>query len=218
MNRNFSKTASFFLAVTALLGWFALAAQLYLIIENRVVSVAETVIRYFSFFTILTNIIVAYCASVLFLNRNSKPVSFFNKPATITAITVYIIVVGIVYNAILRFLWQPQGLQYIVDELLHTVIPLLFLLFWILYAPKYSLKYKQAFAWLIYPLVYVIYTAIHGAITDYYPYPFINVAELGYKKVLINTGGLMIVFLGLSLFFIAIARFMNIKKRKSNYR
>lgn len=209
MNQTRIKPPSFYLAGIAILGWFALSAQFYLIIQNRVVSVAETIIRYFSFFTILTNFIVALCVTFLLLKPNTRWGNFFSKTATLTAITVYITIVGIVYNVILRFLWQPQGLQYVVDELLHTVIPILFILLWILFIPKPGLQYKNALPWLIYPLVYVIYTAIHGEMTGYYPYPFINIAELGYNKVLINTGGLLIAFLGLSLFFITVAKFMS---------
>ena len=211
MYKTETKLPSFFLILIAITGWFALASQLYLIIQNRVVSVAETIIRFFSFFTILTNLIVAICVTVLLLKPNSKWGRWFLKPAIFTAITVYITIVGVIYNVILRFLWQPQGLQYVTDELLHTVIPLLFILFWFLYVSKTGLKYKNALPWLIYPLLYVVYTAIHGAITGFYPYPFVNVGELGYGKVLINTCGLLIAFLGLSLFLIAVAKFVSRK-------
>ena len=209
MDKTETKLPPFFLALIAIAGWFALASQLYLIIQNRVVSVAETIIRYFSFFTILTNLIVAICVTVLLLKPNSKRGLWFLKPATSTAITVYITIVGVGYNVILRFLWQPQGLQYVTDELLHTLIPLLFILFWFLYVPKNGLQYKNALPWLIYPLLYVVYTAIHGVITGFYPYPFVNVGELGYGKVLINSCGLLIAFLGLSLFLIAVAKFVS---------
>ena len=67
MKENQVKLPTFYLAVIVVIGWFALLAQLYLIIQNRVVSVGETIIRYFSFFTILTNLIVAVCVTVLLL-------------------------------------------------------------------------------------------------------------------------------------------------------
>ena len=209
MIQHSTRRSSFYLTVTAVLGWFALASQLYLIIQNRVVSVAETIVRYFSFFTILTNLIVAVCVTVLLLKPNSKWGRWFSKSTTLTAITVYITIVGVVYNVILRFLWKPQGLQYVTDELLHTIIPLLFILYWFLFVPKKGLQYKQFLPWLIYPLLYVIYTAIHGAISGYYPYPFINVTEMGYGKVLINTVGLLLAISILSLFLIAVAKYMN---------
>ncbi len=81
-------------------GWFALIAQLYLIIRNRVTAIPETIIRYFSFFTILTNILVAVCCTILLLNKKKSLFNFFSNPKTITAITVYITVVGLVYNLI----------------------------------------------------------------------------------------------------------------------
>ena len=65
---------------------------------------------------------------------------------------------------------------------------------------------------MIYPLIYVIYTAIRGEITGYYPYPFIDVTQLGYSRVLINSVGLVVAFLGFSLFLIAIGKYMSRNK------
>ena len=36
---------------------------------------------------------------------------------------------------------------------------------------------------MIWPALWVAWTLIHGAITDWYPYPFIDVIEQGYGKV-----------------------------------
>lgn len=212
MNSSAIRIPALYLIIPFILGWFALGSQLYLIIQNRIVSVPETVVRYFSFFTILTNLLVAICVSCLWLRPDSKWGRFFSKPAAFTAITVYIVIVGVVYNVILRFLWQPQGLQYVTDELLHTVIPAFFLLLWIFYVPKANLEYKNAFPWLIYPLIYLIWTAIHGEMTGYYPYPFLHVTELGYSRVLINCGGLFVAFLSLSFFLIATGKYLSRNK------
>lgn len=202
-----------YLFVLMILGWFALISQLYLIIQNGTGTVAEIIIRYFSFFTILTNLIVVLCSSILFFKSTAgNREGFFYKPSTLTAITVYITIVGVVYNAILRFLWQPKGLQYITDELLHTVIPIMFILMWLLFVPKKGMKFTDAFTWLIYPFVYLIYIAIRGQVTGEYPYPFINADQLGYGKALINAGGLSLAFLGLSLFLIALGKFLSNKK------
>src|ERR1044071_1883578 len=94
-----------FIAGTA---WFALIGQLYLILVNRTTTIPETLLRFFSFFTILSNIIVALSLSTLLVGPNGKWGRFFSKPSTLTAITVYITVVGAIYNGILRFLWAPQ--------------------------------------------------------------------------------------------------------------
>ncbi len=197
-----------FLIIISILGWLALIVQLYLIILNRVASVPETIIRYFSFFTILTNILVAVCCTALLLKRNSKLNAFFSHTKTLTAIALYIIIVGLVYNLILRFLWKPEGLQLLVDELLHTVIPLLFIFFWIFFVPKTNLKWKDIFPWLLYPFGYIIYILIRGAFSGFYPYPFINVKELGYNKVFINSGLLVVVFVIVALLFVAVDRIL----------
>ena len=104
-------SAKFLALIIALVGWFAVITQLVLIINNREVSIGNTLFRFFGFFTVDTNIIVALCFTFIFLGTKYRLGRFFSKPSTITAITVYITIVGIVYNVILRSLWQPTGLQ-----------------------------------------------------------------------------------------------------------
>jgi hypothetical protein len=201
------KGAKLLLAAICLLGWFALTGQFYLIILNRVTSIPEIIIRYFSYFTILTNLLVAICCTTLLTNRNSKIKGFFLRQNTLTAITVYITVVGLVYNSILRFLWNPQGLQQIVDELLHSVIPLLFIVFWWLFVPKGKFQWKSVLAWLLYPLIYLVFVLLRGLPSSFYPYPFIDVDKIGYYKTFINSSGILLAFLAISILFTNINRF-----------
>jgi hypothetical protein len=194
-----------YIAIGAIIGWFAIILQLYLLIENRKLSLPGTIVQFFSYFTILTNILVALYFTVLLL-KNRKEEGRFTNPKATTAITIYITIVGIVYNLVLRFLWDPQGWQLVADELLHTVIPLLFLLYWFLFVKRRNLQWKDAFLWLIYPFVYLLYVFSRGAITGLYPYPFIDVPALGYNRVILNCGILFLAFFWLSLLFIAIGR------------
>ncbi len=192
----------------ALLGWFAVIVQLYLMMENRVVAVPGTLLRFFAFFTIDTNIIVALCFTFIFLGNKTRLGRFFSKASTVTAITVYITIVGIVYNVILRSEWEPEGMQKIVDEILHSVIPALFIIFWLVFVPIEQLKWKNALPWLIYPILYMTYALIHGAITKFYPYPFVDVNDLGYNKALLNAGGILLTIFLLSLSLIATGKLM----------
>ncbi|MGN6568051.1 MAG: Pr6Pr family membrane protein [Flavipsychrobacter sp.] len=201
-----TRNARLVLGIIALLGIFSLVAQLYLILANRIASVPETIVRYFSFFTILTNILVAICATVLSIKPVSRWGKFFSRDTTLTAITIYITIVGLVYNIILRKLWAPQGLQQVVDELLHSVIPLLFISLWIAWVPKRQLQWHHIPAWLIYPAVYALFVFIRGEFSGFYPYPFMNVSMLGYSKVLINSGLLLIIFVVFSAIPVTIAR------------
>ena len=202
------QSAKFIALIGALIGWFAIIAQLYLIITNREVSVIGTLFRYFAYFTVDTNIIAALCFTFIFLGPRYRLGRFFSRPSTITAITVYITIVGMVYNVVLRSEWTPTGLQMIVDELLHTVIPALVIIFWLLFVPIEDLKWKNAFPWLIYPIIYMTYALIHGSITKFYPYPFVDVNDLGYNKALINTGGILLVIFMLSLALIGTGKLM----------
>jgi hypothetical protein len=195
-----------YIVIGAIIGWLTIAAQFYLIICNRATTVIETIFRFFVFFTILTNILVAICYTSLWSRSAAGFNRFFSRPSTLTATTVYITVVGVVYNLLLRSLWKPEGLQLIVDELLHTVLPLLFIVFWWLFVPKDSLKWKNAFFWMIYPLVYILYVLIFGALTRFYPYPFTDVNKLGYARTLLNGAALVVIFLLLSLLLVAVAK------------
>ncbi|TAJ52591.1 MAG: hypothetical protein EPO58_11340 [Chitinophagaceae bacterium] len=195
---------------TGLLGWFAVIAQLVILIQIRTTSLTEAIIRFFSYFTIQSNIIVALCFSAYFMRGKWK--EFFTRPGTQTAVTVYITVVGAVYNLVLRPIWHPTGFQIPVDELLHTVIPLLTLLFWLRFIPKTSLQWGDAFNWALYPLGYTIFIGVRGAISGFYPYPFINVTELGYPKVLMNGMVLVLVFVFLFLVLIGVAKLLSKQK------
>jgi hypothetical protein len=203
---RYRKGGKLLLTLLCILGWFALTGQFYLIIKNRITSIPETIFRYFSYFTILTNLIVAVCCTVLLKASNSGLNKFLSKSNVLTAIAVYITIVGLVYNTILRFLWKPEGLQWLIDELLHSVIPLLFIVFWLFFVERGKIPLKSVLVWLLYPLIYLIYILIRGAVSSFYPYPFIDVGKIGYNKTVINSSGMLAAFLAISILFIALNR------------
>jgi hypothetical protein len=55
---------------------------------------------------------------------------------------------------------------------------------------------------------------IHGAVTGFYPYPFIDVSKLGYDKVLANMAVLILVFAGLGLSLIAVDRWLGRRRER----
>jgi hypothetical protein len=171
-----------------------------------VTGVPETIVRFFSYFTILTNSLVAIYFVVSGLAGKSRLGKFFNRASVVTAITVYITIVGLVYQFILRNTWNPTGLQMIIDEMLHSVIPAGFILYWFFLTPKTDLSWKNVPSWMIYPIVYFILVVIRGELSGFYPYPFVDVAQLGLQRVLVNAGVIVIVFLILSLLFVFVAR------------
>ncbi|HEY4063826.1 MAG TPA: Pr6Pr family membrane protein [Puia sp.] len=201
-----------YLALMALAGWFALIAQFYINITGGFTTAAEVIVRYFSYFTITTNLLVAITCTTLLINPVLDSSYFFSRQGVLAAVTVYILIVGIIYNVILRSLWNPQGLQWVVDELLHSAIPLLFFGFWIIFAPKDELLWKDIWSWLIYPFVYLLFILIRGNISNFYPYPFINVRVLGLNKFLANSMGITLAFILVSLFMVTLGKFLSQRK------
>ncbi len=199
-------------ALFAIIGWFAIITQFVLMLQNRVATVGETVIRFFSFFTILTNLLVAIYFTAKASGSHSR---LLHTPGTLTAVTVYITVVGLTYQVLLRHVWSPTGMQKIVDELLHSIIPLLVILYWYLAENKKAVRYSQFPPWLIYPLIYLIYILIRGNMSGFYPYPFVSVTELGMQKVLINSFFMLIFFTVLSFAFIGIGKKLDNNKQVS---
>ncbi|WP_425638237.1 Pr6Pr family membrane protein [Algoriphagus yeomjeoni] len=195
------KLALFF----ALLGWFAVITQFILMLENRVTPIPEAVIRFFSFFTILTNTLVALYFTRVTLAKNLED-SKINNAGILTAITVYIFMVGIVYQVALRHIWQPEGLQMLVDEILHSIIPVLVIVFWARYEKTRSVYYSQIFKWAIYPIAYLLYILVRGSFSNFYPYPFVDVTSLGMTTVLINSLVLLLLFTLISTLFVGLGK------------
>jgi len=198
------RSARIYASIGAVMGWFAVIMQFYLLMQNNPAPVKEKIFRFFGYFTIDTNILCALFLTFIALQSNSQLGRFFRKATTATALTVYITIVGITYNILLRNTWNPQGMQKIVDELLHSVIPVYFILFWFIFVHSQDLKWKNAFPWLIYPILYMVYAIILGGITKFYPYPFVDVNELGYAKALTNSLIVLVLIFLLSLALIGI--------------
>jgi hypothetical protein len=138
-------------------------------------------------------------------------ISRFEKPGFLTAITLYITTVCLVYQFVLRGIWEPTGMQRLVDELLHTVIPIYMIVFWIAYENKKAVSWKSIPLWLLYPLVYLVYILFRGHLSGFYPYPFVNVTELGLEKVLINSVVLLLAFAVLAVVIVGIGKWYKSK-------
>lgn len=202
MQKRTRSTIQILAAAGMLIGWLAVILQYILLIKNnRDLSLAEASIRFFTFFTILTNILVAISFSYMYFQNSSLTGFFFRNPKTTAAITLYILIVGMTYNIILRNQWHPKGLQKIVDEALHSFIPVYYFFCWLFFMPKNKMKWKDIWPWMIFPLVYMVIVMIRGAATGYYPYPFLMVTKLHYPRVLLNCLFIALAFLivGLAL-------------------
>jgi hypothetical protein len=207
--------------VTAALGWFALTLQCYLTVTLSIANGKTELagfITFFSYFTVLTNLLVAVALSFSTWAPRTRWGAFFSRATVQSGTAVYIAIVGIVYSLLLRHIWDPQGLQKIADVLLHDLIPLLYVAYWVIFVAKISLRWKDALWWLIYPAAYFTYTLLRGAAVGWYPYPFLDAQVLGYSRVSVNAVTLLAVFLMLGLIVIAIGRWMGRKEGAASSR
>jgi hypothetical protein len=186
----------FLIAFRLFLGSVALAGvvtQLYLTIENH-----HSVVNFFSYFTILSNLFAAlvFIISAMRLATGYEPSKF--DDAIRGASIVYMIFVGIVFSILLRDTDLGDLLPWI-NTVHHYIIPVAVIIDWILEPPKSNISSRTAFLWLSFPAVYVLYSLVRGAITNFYPYPFFSPdVQNGYAGVAMYCIVMLVAFLGLS--------------------
>lgn len=183
----------------AAVAWFGMALQFYVsagLMRANGHGWLHIVVRYFSFFTVVTNALVAVTVTVPLVRPGSRAGRFFSLPSVRAAVASYIALVGISYSLLLRHIWDPKGMAMVSDITQHDVVPILYVLFWMFLEPKGALRWRDLPLWLIYPLTYVTMAMIQGALNGFYPYYFIDVGKLGYAGAL---AGMVKLFVALLL-------------------
>jgi hypothetical protein len=195
--------------VIAIIAWFALILQLSLSLKTITAtgfSSLKTITNFFSYFTILSNLFVAISLTLVLISPTSRPGTFFSKTSVQSAIAVYIFIVGLVYNLVLRNLWAPSGLQLVADNLLHVAVPFFYVIYWGVFTPRRKLQWKNIFPWLIFPALYLAYSLLRGPVANWYPYPFVDADKFGYGKVVVNSFFVLVAIVVVGLGLIAINR------------
>ncbi len=196
-------------ALGALITWAGLILQFFLTLGSalaRGLGLLEGIALYLAYFTILTNLLVALALTAFAARPRSTLGQFFRRADVCTALAAAIAFVSLGYIVLLRGQWQPEGLYLAADAALHYLSPLAFLVTWWLVLPGGRASWRIVPIALIYPLAYLLYVLVRGALTGFYPYPFFDVAELGYARVLASTAAMAAAYLVLTILLVAIAR------------
>lgn len=197
------------LAVAAVLGWTGLAIQMYLVLWARWQEQASLIgglVNLFCFFTVLSNTLVATVLTHAAFGRESRARRWFLSPAVSSCIATSIVLVALAYSVLLRHLWHPEGWQWLADELLHDVMPLVFAVYWWREVPKGQLRVWHLAAWALYPAGYFALVLLRGHEIGVYPYPFVDVAQLGYGQAMLNALGVLAGFWGIGLVLLGVDR------------
>ena len=202
--------------IAGVLGLIAVVGQYWLVTQGKGGAALPTSsVHFFSFFTILTNLLAAAAMLAPVVAPESGLGRFLDRPSVRTAIVGYIVIVGTVYYALLRKLDNATGLHLYLEYVLHYVMPPLFVLDWLLFVPKGEIGWRNGVDALAYPLGYLAWTLVHGAFSGWYPYPFIDVSKLGYGRMLLNSAGLILAFLALELVLVALDRLIKQSQNKA---
>lgn len=193
-------------ALLAIITGIALLWHLAINIKQREAdSVGAAVWKFFSYYTILTNILVCVWAMILVFKPSHTVYQLATNANVATAITFYIVTVGLGNYLIFGFP-KLAPINLLIDTLVHAIVPLLTLMFWVFAQLKTDLSYLWVPYWLIYPLSYALYTSIHAHWTRFYPYPFCDVQTLGAKVVARNTSMLTISVLLAGYLFVGLGK------------
>jgi len=201
-----TKIARGWFAVTALAGLTGLVTQVISTAGDttgQFRTAAGRIANLFCFFTIDSNLLVTVTAALLALGL-ARGTELF-RVLWLDAL-VGIIVTGIVYQVALAGLYDLHGLSLFSDTMLHKVTPILFVLGWLLVAPRGTLTWRTVWWSLAYPLIWLAFTLPRGAITGFYPYPFLDASEQGYGVITVNCLVIAAFFIGLAISAMALDR------------
>jgi hypothetical protein len=172
--------ARVFAAVIAALAWFGLVVQFGVLFAESG-SVMASLGAMLVYFTITTNLIVAMLFSGMALGLRG-----FDRPMVVAGTMLAIVLVGVVYHLLLRGLKELSGGSAVVDVLLHQATPVVVPVFWMIFVRKGALRLVDPLLWAIYPLGYLVYALVWGGMHGRYPYPFLNVGQIGWGRVWLN--------------------------------
>ena len=202
MTRSRARTAHLVVAVVTSA---ALLLQLALVLSGSAVLVeddppglAARVYRFFAYFTVQSNLLVAVVSFALArdpaLDRTAWRVV---RLAGLVGITV----TGLVHFFLLRPLLDLDGADWVADKLLHMVVPVLAVAVWAWVGPRPRFVVREAAYALVWPLVWLAWTLVVGQVDGWVPYPFLDADTEGWGAVAVVSVGITVLFVVLFAVF-----------------
>jgi hypothetical protein len=165
-----------FRGVVGLIVLVAIAYQAWLIVQSGLFRP----LRFFAFFTILSNVFGAVLWVWLALRARrprTRTDDLLRGAATLYLVITFIVVVLLLSGAELS-LSNPT-----VDFVVHKLFPVLAVVDGIVDPPETDLRMRDVALWLIFPVVWLAFTLVRGAVDAWYPYPFLDPDNGGYRSV-----------------------------------
>lgn len=184
----------------------ALVAQLVLVLAGGTdvntgdsasdVPVGTRLVRLFSYFTIQSNLLVlAASLTLLVAPARDGRVWRVLRLDSLLAIAV----TGVVYNTLLARLVHVEGVALWTNAALHIVSPAATIGVWLLVGPRPRITWGTV-AWaFVWPVAWIVCTFVRGAVTGWYPYPFLDAAATGYPRAIGATSLVIVLALVLAV-------------------
>lgn len=114
---------------------------------------------------------------------------------------------GIVFHTMLvPVLESPIGFN---GHVLHTIVPIGFVLDWLVFCQKGRFRFRDVPVWVVFPLVYFVATLLVAVYHDgFYPYPFMDAATYGYGSVAVNAALLLVAFGALGAVYVGVDKLL----------
>jgi hypothetical protein len=207
-----SRSERIAVGIVAVIAWTGLIIQASVSFPGMLakgLTLSDALIRFFSFFTILTNTFIAIDSIILFVKGESRWSRSLVHSSLETCIAVSILFVMAGFTILLRNLVHFTGTELLADNFLHYAAPIAFLVYWCAFTSRHWLPWSHAAWWVSYPFLYFLYALIQGWRTGLYPYPFIDAGRIGYVRTVANGGCLLLLFWLSGLLFIHVGRILH---------
>ena len=168
------------------------------------------ILDFLSYFTVLSNILVAVVMAMLWRNP-ARSGSLFR--ILLMDALVMITVTGLVYWSVLAANVKLQGLENVTNAVEHMLVPVAALIVFLVFGPRGQFRVSTVFAALVLPLAWALLTLVRGAAISAYPYGFINVAQYGYGSVLTNIAAVAVLGIVLGFVFLGLDRLLSRAQR-----
>jgi len=166
------------------------------------------IVAFFSYFTIWSNLLVVYIGYAVAANKSSS--KYFGM--LFANVLIMITITGLVYNTLLLPVYPPKGWYWLTSSLMHLVVPVMYNYLWIKKGPRGNIASVRTLQILTIPIIYLIYTILHGLAIQQWPYKFIDLTSEGF---LMWASGVLIIF-GFGVLLIYIFAIIDQKPLKSN--
>ncbi len=150
----------------------------------------------FAYFTVQSNVLVA--ASALLTALQPDMDTLLRRVLRLTAL-VAITVTGVVYHAVLAGLVELSPAAAFADALLHTAVPVAAVVGWLVFGPRGRTSWRVVGLSVVFPVLWLVLTLVRGRVVGgFWPYPFVDVDQLGLGPVLLNCAAVAVLFVGLA--------------------